>query len=337
MTGPLYVPVLPTRPHAVAAYSRLQPDAQNMLAPVWNLPPRPGLPPTELAAQVTRDLAAVSKVQRYRAAWVDAPFAGAEELPVLAELMREASSFGLLRPVTGPGRPEAQKAMALETARTSGGGLGIRVRVLGEWDSRTSDDVRELLERSDPADRVDLLLDLGAVSADRPDAAKEALRALDSLVPLAPWRTAAVLSGGFPNVSADMLDHGLCEVPRADWHVWHEIGASARSYRRLLSYGDYGTQPAIAISRVPRSGGGPSWGFLRYTLDDTFVLGRMLASGNGRTAHNRAIAAEYLALPGFRGPAASSGESWLRDCTLGVGRGGRATSVHGCGSGTYST
>ncbi|WP_455569842.1 beta family protein [Streptomyces roseus] len=268
------------------------------------------------------DLAAVSRVQRYRPAWLDAPFAGTEELPVLAKLLPEAGSFGPLRPVTGPGRPEAQQAVALETARAAGDGLGVRVRVLGEWDSRTSDDVRHLLQRSDPVVRVDLLLDLGAVRADRPDAGKEALRALDSLVPLAPWRTAAVLGGGFPHVSADMLDHGLCEVPRTDWRIWHEIGVSGRSYRELLSYRDYGIQPAEAISRAPRSGGGPSWGFLRYTLDGSFVLGRMLASGNTRTARNRAIAHEYLAHPGFRGAAASGGESWLRDCAQGLGRGG---------------
>ncbi|MFF5444242.1 beta family protein [Streptomyces sp. NPDC012888] len=323
MTGLLYVPVLPTRPHAVDAYSRLRPEAQNASAPVWNLPPRPGLAPAELAAQVRKDLAAVSRVQRYRPAWLDAPFAGEDETSVLAELMPEASAFALLRPVTGPGRPEAQQAVALATARTAGDGLGVRVQVPGEWDGRTSGEVRHILERSDPAVRVDLLLDLGAVRADRPDAGKEALRALDSLVPLAPWRTVAVLSGGFPLVTADDLDGGMCEVPRAEGHVWQEIAAGARAYRGMLSYGDYGIQPAEAIGLPPRSGGGgPSWGLLRYTLDGAFVIGRMLASGHDRDAHNRAIARELLAHPGFRGPAASSGESWLRDCAHGIGRGG---------------
>ncbi|MEV7556105.1 beta family protein [Streptomyces sp. NPDC089795] len=328
MAGPLYVPVLPTRPHAVGAYSRLRPDVQNTLTPVWNLPPHPGLSPTELAAKVRQDLAAVSRGQRYHPAWLGAPFAGEEEIPVLAELMSEASAFGLLRPVTGPERHEAQQATALEAARTAGDGLGVRVRVPGEWDGRTSDDVRRLLERADPVVRVDLLLDLGAVRADRPDAGKEALRALDSLIPLAPWRTAAVLSGGFPNVTADMLEHGLCEVPRTDRNTWHEIAAGGRAYRELLSYGDYGVQPAEAISQPPRpAGGGPSWGFLRYTLDEAFVLGKVLASGDGRTAHNRATAHEFLAHPGFRGPTASSGETWLRDCALGLG--GRGTGNFG--------
>ncbi|MFC9244723.1 hypothetical protein ACFT7S_12025 [Streptomyces sp. NPDC057136] len=38
--------------------------------------------------------------------------------------------------------------------------------------------------------------------ADRDEAAKEALRALDALMPLAPWRT-AMLSSAFPVVTAD--------------------------------------------------------------------------------------------------------------------------------------
>ncbi|WP_328775739.1 beta family protein [Streptomyces goshikiensis] len=323
MAGSLYVPVLPARQHAVDAYSRLRPDIQNTLSPVWNLPPRPGLHRAELASKVRRDLAEVSKVQRFRPGWVDAPFAGTEEEAVLAALMPDASIFGALRPVTGPERSEAQQAVALATALTAGDGLGIRVRVPREWDGRGCDDVQLLLERVGPEVRVDLLLDLGAVGADRPDAGKEALRALDALVPLGAWRTAAVLSGGFPKVTRDMLDQGLCGFPRTDQAVWHEIAGSDRAYRGLLTYGDYGVQPADAISRSPGpAGGGPSWGVLRYTLDGAFVLGRMLAAGDGRAAHNRATCRELFEHAGFRGPKASSGESWLRDCAGGLGSGG---------------
>ncbi|WP_327382822.1 MULTISPECIES: beta family protein [unclassified Streptomyces] len=323
MSGPLYVPVLSARPHAADAYARLRPDVQNALMPVWNLLPRPGLQPAELVEKIRKDLAVVSKVQRYRPAWLDAPFASEDEAPVLAELLPEASALGPLRPVTGPGRPEAQQTVALATARTSGDGLGIRVRVPGEWDERTTDRVRDLLERADPVVQVDLLLDLGTVRADRPDAGKEALRALDALVPLAPWRNAAVLSGGFPDVTADLLDRGLYEEPRSDWRMWHEIRDSGRAYRMLLSYGDYGIQPAATITRPPSSGkGGPSWGFLRYTAGDAFMLGKMLARGDGRIEHNRATARELLAHPGFRGPAAGAAEGWLRNCAHGLGTGG---------------
>ncbi|WP_327133913.1 beta family protein [Streptomyces sp. NBC_01343] len=48
------------------------------------------------------------------------------------------------------------------------------------------------------------------------EAAKEALRALGALMPLTPWRTAVVLSGAFPAVTADMLEHGLRAEPRMD-------------------------------------------------------------------------------------------------------------------------
>lgn len=69
MAGPLYIPVLQTRPHAVGAYSRLWPEAQNALTPVWNLPPRPGLPPAELTAEVRKDVVAVSAGESYSPWW----------------------------------------------------------------------------------------------------------------------------------------------------------------------------------------------------------------------------------------------------------------------------
>jgi hypothetical protein len=94
---------------------------------------------------------------------------------------------------------------------------------MGEWDGRAVEAVRDLLVRADLTARVDLLLDLGSVLADRPNACKEALRALDALIPLAPWRTAATLGGGFPDVTAEMLEQGMREEPCTDWHMWREI------------------------------------------------------------------------------------------------------------------
>lgn len=327
MSGPLYIPVLPTRPHAADAYRRLRPAIQNAVAPIWNLPPRPGLPRDALAAAVSRDLALVTKSQRYRPAWLDAPFADESEIPILTELLPLASSLGPLRPVTGPGRSEAQQVGALTSARMSGDGLGIRVQVPGEWEGDLTDAVRDLLRRVDPAVPVDLLLDLAAVCAGRRDAGKEALHALDFLVPLVPWRKVAVLGGGFPHVTRDLLEEGLGEEPRADWQVWNEISESGRAYLSMLTYGDYGIQPAAALARTPRSGnGGPPWGVIRYTTDRFFILGKMLTRGAERTAHNRAVTRQVLEHPRFRGPSAGSAEAWLRDCAYGLGSNGTGNS-----------
>lgn len=327
MAGPLYVPVLPTRPHAAEAYRRLRPDVQGAVAPVWNLPPHAGLPLSELALAFQKDVSIAAKVQRCRPAWLDAPFADETQMPVLVAILREASVAGPLRPVTGPGRPLSQQTSALDTALRSGDGIGIRVRMPGEWDLKSTELVRDLLARAGATVRVDLLLDLAGVLFDRPDAGKEALRALDALVPLAPWRTVVTIGGGVRQATLDMLDPGMCEEPRTDWEMWREVAESGRAYLPLLTYGDYGVQPAAALARDPLSGkGGPPWGVLRYTTDGSYVLVKTLARGEGRVAHNRAAAGQLVTLPAFRGPAAGAAETWLRDCASGVG-----------GTGNFST
>ncbi|MDI5961200.1 beta family protein [Streptantibioticus silvisoli] len=322
MAGPLHVPVLPTRPHAADAYRRLHPDVQRAVAPLWTLPPHAGLPPSALAVALEKDLAVVAQVQRYSPAWFDAPFADETQTGAIASILRKAAATGPLRLVTGPGRPLAQQVSALETALRSGNGngIGVRVRVPGEWDFAVTEQVRDLLGRAGPTLRVDLLLDMAGVLADRPDAGKEALRALDALVPLAPWRTVATIAGGVRPATLDMVDPGLREEPRTEWEMWREVADSGRACLPLLTYGDYGVLSAAALARDARSGnGGPPWGVLRYTTERSHVLVKTLAKGEGRIAHNRAAAQQLTALPDFRGAVAGAAEVWLRDCASGVG------------------
>ncbi|MGW4159217.1 beta family protein [Streptomyces sp. NPDC004788] len=320
MSEPLYVPVLPVKRHARQAYRQLSPAVQAAVVPLWNLPPRAGLHPDALAIGVREDLWSVRKSHRHHPAWVDAPFADEAQLSVLADALSQDADVSPLRPVTGPDRSEAHQAAMLEHARSTGNGLGIRVMMPGEWDDVLGHAVRDLVARVDPAVEADLLLDLGAVRADRTDAAKESLRALDALVPLTPWRTAAVLGGGFPEVTARLVEHGTAVEPRWDWLVWRDLNRSDRGFVRGLAYGDYGIESSRSIARGPSSGsGGPPWGVLRYTTDESFVLLKVPTGGPDRTAAIRAAAREVLALPDFRGAAASKGETWLRDCAHGQG------------------
>ncbi|MFD8864047.1 beta family protein [Streptomyces sp. NPDC059590] len=319
MSEPLYVPVLSVRQYARMAYEHVWPDIQAAMAPLWNLPPCPGLPPAALkTARWQKELNRVRGAHRRHPGWLDAPFAEEAQIPALAEILSECTGLSrLLRPVTGPKRIEAQQSAALETARRYGCGVGIRVCVPGEWDSDTTEEVGQLLGQAEPDLPVDLLLDLGSVLPSRPDAGKEALRALDALRPLASWRTTAVLGGGFPQVTDDMLELGeLHEEPRADWHMWHEVRASGRAYLSRLTYGDYSVQPVTALTQE-QGGGAPPWGLLRYTTDDWFVLCKVLTGGPDRTAGIRAAAGRFRDLPEFRGATASAGETWLRDCADG--------------------
>lgn len=284
---------------------------------------------TGLDTAVDKLVGPVSKVQSRQEAWLDTPFAEDSQVWQLADTLSVYSELGRLRPVTGPERSGAQQTAALRTAHRCGCGVGIRVRVPGEWSDGITEAVRALLARARSLVPVDLLLDLGSVLADRPDAGKEALRALDALVSLAEWRTTAVLAGGFPRVTADMLDGGLREDPRTDWHMWKEVRASGRSYAAALSYGDYGVQPTSALAQAPRdSSGGPAWGFLRYTTDRSFVLCGTLARGTDRIEVNRRAARRILDLAEFRGPGAGDGEQWLYDCANGPLTDSRGTGNH---------
>ncbi|MGY1439706.1 beta family protein [Streptomyces reniochalinae] len=327
MSGPLYVPVLPARPHAVAAYRRLRPDVRAALMPLWNLPPLPAVGSARLEAAVRKFVAPVSGVHRHHDGWIDAPFAEDAQISGLADALSAYSELGRLRPVTGPERTEAQQTAAVEVARRCGCGVGVRVRVATEWDGGTAEAVRMLLARACSTVPVDLMLDMSSVLGDRPGAGKEALRALDALFALAPWRTAAVLGGGFPRVTGDMLEQGLREEPRTDWHMWSEIRASGRTYLPSLGYGDYGVQPVGALAQVPQPDrkGGPPWGFLRYTTGNAFLLCKVLTRGTERIAVNRRAARQILGLPEFREATGGAGEHWLRACADGPATSGRGT------------
>uniref|UniRef100_A0AAU3H3I7 Beta family protein n=1 Tax=Streptomyces sp. NBC_01401 TaxID=2903854 RepID=A0AAU3H3I7_9ACTN len=148
------------------------------------------------------------------------------------------------------------------------------------------------------------------------------------MVPLASWRTTAVLGGGFPQVADGSMEIGdLHEEPRSDWQMWHEIRSSGRGYGPSLVFGDYGIQPASALAQLP-AGGGPPWGVLRYTVENSFVLCKVLTGGPDRTAVVRTAARRIRHLADFRGAAASAGEAWLRDCADGSMADSEGTGSH---------
>ncbi|MBL1084174.1 beta family protein [Streptomyces actinomycinicus] len=326
MSAPLYVPALPTRRHATAAYRALTPDVQRLVAPLWTLPPRPGVPTRQLAERIIRDAGDVTAAQRHGPAWLDAPFADDADAAVLADaLPPEWWDHRNLRPVTGPGRPSVQQSLALAVARRHQGGLGIRVRLPGEWSDRTALDVDALLGRLPTGHPADLFLDLGTVLPDRPDAAKDALRALDALVPLTSWCSVTVLAGGFPEPPDDFREGIPYEAPRTDWETWHEIRHSERAYLPLLRYGDYGIHPATYVAQTPsaRNGGAP-WGVLRYTTARSYHLAKV-PYGRQYDDTNRQAARCLTGLAGFRGAGTGAGERWLRDRE----RGATDTGNHG--------
>lgn len=197
MPGPLYVPVLPVRAHAASAFGKLDAQTADRTAPLWTLPVIGG-GAGRPAESVQKALRSAVRVQQHRVAWLDAPFTSLDDDPY-AELLRHHWSDTPLLPVADPARPRSHQALAAECAAEAGGGLGVRIRVPGAFRDELAAHTEALLAYVGAGVPVDLLLDLQAVLPARPDAAKEAMRALDELVPLAAWRTVALLSGGFPD------------------------------------------------------------------------------------------------------------------------------------------
>lgn len=330
MSGPLYVPVLPVRQHAVAAVKDLTPWTRDRIAPLWTLPVMTAEDADELQQAVDKELGRVAAVQKYTSAWLDAPYAELDEAPY-ANLLPFYWSHTALRPVTAPELPASHQALAAHSAREGGNGLGIRIRLPNTWNDELAEHTEALLARMDREVRVDLLLDLQAVLPGRPDAGKEGLRALDALVPLASWRTVVVLSGGFPDTVDGLLDRDRGDVDRTDWEAWHEIRASGRSYGEAVRYGDYGTLPARNLGRAADDGDRSPYGLLRYTTDRSFLLARFWAENRGESGVTREAARWIIESPEFRGERASKGELWYQQCS-------RTTGSKGTGNaGTWNT
>ncbi|MFI1654313.1 hypothetical protein ACH4ZU_05110 [Streptomyces sp. NPDC020472] len=337
LSEPLYVPALPARPSALAAYAGLAPDVRAVVAPLWTVPPRvgrertPACPPprpldpdpTALGHHARHALALVARVQRDRPAWVDTchverepgfPGPGAGRPP--------------LRPVTGIERDPAQQTACAEAARAGGTGLGIRIRrsavdgaaadTRTSAGERTAEALRRLLERIAFARcPVDLLLDLGAVDEDR-GADRTALHALDVLGPLHPWRTVVLLAGAFPRTRPERCGTRLAETYRADRLLPGPLRPAGGASGPRPLHGDYGAHDPASADRVSDTGGDPFRGALRYTADHAFLIGEVPAeSGHHLTV--RALAREIVASPAFRGARHSEGDRWLQACADGRG------------------
>ncbi|MEV5881408.1 hypothetical protein AB0L74_01510 [Streptomyces sp. NPDC052020] len=318
MSGPLYVPVLPVRPHAVAAVKDLAQWTRDQMAPLWTQPVMTAADADELQQAVDKEVGRVAAVQKYTWAWLDAPYAELDKTPYV-NLLPFYWSHTALRPVTDPDRPASHQTVAAHSAREGGNGLGIRIRLPNTWNDGLAERTAALLARTDPEVRVDLLLDLQAVRPGRPDAGKEALRALDALVPLTSWRTVAALAGGFPDDIDGLLERDRGDADRIDWETWYEIRASGRSYAEAVRYGDYGTLPARNLSRAADDGDRSPFGLLRYTTARSFLLARFWAGKRGETGVTREAARWITESPDFRGEGASKGDLWYRQCARTTG------------------
>jgi hypothetical protein len=173
-----------------------------------------------------------------------------------------------------------------------------------------------------PAD-VDLMLDAGAIAD---DAALDLDRGLlQQVLPTLPylddWRRIVVLSGAFPASLRDVPVQQLRRLPRLDWRLW----LSVRAFARQLSYGDYAVANAETVEELARPAVIPRYAQLRYTSDDTFVVGRGGDLNRLGDAEMYALCSRLTRAAEWEGRSFSSGDEWIDDRAQGSGNAGNYT------------
>ncbi|MFB6837665.1 hypothetical protein [Streptomyces sp. NPDC056361] len=332
-TEPIYVPALPARRNALAAYGALAPDVRAAVTPLWTVPPRVGPqrtpghgrphPPDPdalaLGSHVHRVLAGIARAQRDRPAWVDTRH-------VESGPRAFATGPPPLRPVTGTERAAWQQVACAEAAAAGGGGLGVRVRPSrAVSDERWAENVVRLLHRIAFARcPVDLLLDLGPVDDTDHGAHRRALHALDLLGPLHPWRSVVLLAGSFPRTRPEGYGAALTETGRADRDLRDLLRHTNGGLGPQPVYGDYGAHDPASADRVSDTGDDPFRGAVRYTTTRTFLVGEVRADGPDHHLTVRAHARDIVDTADFRGAAYSRGDRWLQACADGSGPPGTA-------------
>ncbi|MEU7434112.1 hypothetical protein AB0B07_25275 [Streptomyces sioyaensis] len=334
MVEPLYVPVLPMKQNALGAYASLARSVRARTSPLWTIAPRtgplrslghrPATPvdpdPAALTEWLRGKVTDVMRAQQAVPAWLDAFQVEDEPGPVTAGVWALLADSPL-RPVTGIERAEWQTTACAELARASGNGLGIRVLLTGLPDERRAHAVQVLLDRigTPSSIAVDLLLDLGAVTDEHHLADKWARRALELFGPLHQWRTVVMMAGAFPRNLPESFHAPPEEAHRFVWDAWHMVRHARAEHPLHVTYGDYGAHHTGGADQPSDGGGGPPWGVLRYTTERTFLLIKAPTKGRDRSVVVRSLARQLVEAPDFRGPLASDGERWLRDCAYGGG------------------
>ncbi|MFJ5258979.1 hypothetical protein ACIQAC_00685 [Streptomyces sp. NPDC088387] len=330
MVEPTYVPVLPVRPRAWAAYEALDPRVRRRTEPLWTLTPHHGperprderydLDPNDDPAELERWL--TPKVDRLVEAtdsmpgWLDAVHVESRVRGSAAALWRLASRCNL-RLVTGPERDPTLQRHTADLAFLGGRGLGIRLLVDEPPEEHSAACLLDMVDRLclQPS-TTDLILDMGAV-AFGDESVKSAIAAVDVLGTLRRWRTVVLVAGAFPRSPEDGPGApGMYAVPRHDHHLHGSVHAARPSLPRSVVYGDYSVEHAGAAGIPPLAHRyGPPSGLFRYTTPDSFLIARApLRGGPDRADRVRAAARSMTEAGPFRGAGYSEGEQWMQKC-----------------------
>jgi T4 beta protein len=317
-----YVPLLKGKQGEFSALRELGPVARRLVTPAIQV--FPGRDDAKLdrdIRQLARAWADESPVL-VDTSWLD-PSATSVHPLLAASSSAQRARLSLI-PVVHGGSDVVYRAAARQLVARHRSGAALRV-IPAHWLPANVGRVLDGLLADvavAPAD-VDLILDAGPIADDAALALDEGLlqQVLPTLPYLDEWRRIVVLSGAFPASLRDVPLQQLRRLARRDWRLWQGV----RTFTRPLAYGDYAVANPETVEELVRPAVIPRYAQLRYTTDDTFVVGRGGDLNRLGDEEMYALCGRLTRVPEWEGRSFSSGDEWIDDRAQGSGNAGNYT------------
>lgn len=268
--GPPYVPVLKVKRGEKKALSLLPMAARKRVVPILDIVENPSNRPlVEHLGTAFRGLP--SSLVGYPRCFIDVREIEDDDPSATDMVLKRAQAEGMrASPVTGITRTNGVAAALAYSAH----GLGLRLLRCEFERGNLAFALQSFLgQHGLVPERIDLILDLGAVSDMIAHGISTLTRAFLADIPeLTRWRTVSIVACAFPMSMRGVGRHTYKEVDRSEWLSWRDdIHPYQQVCGRTLVFGDYVIQhPAGVENFDPRTM--PVSATIRYALDDAWIL-----------------------------------------------------------------
>ncbi|MDX6699475.1 MAG: hypothetical protein QOE65_2872 [Solirubrobacteraceae bacterium] len=320
-----YVPVLKGRAGEFAALREADERVRSSLTPLIEIPPVPWDFEAERPAKNTGDHVA-GIAEALRGAWgierrlfLDAALLASEDLiegrHPLAHVVESTRGLGVLVvPVWGLERGTPYLDAVRDAIASDERGACLR---LESDDLEEPEDMPERIRGAlnavglGPSD-TDLIVDLGAITAEQRWTGATARLLLSALPTPQDWRSLTLVASSFPLDLSGFQRETIGSTPRAEWQMWRALHARRHRLDRLPTFGDYAiSHPApreVDPRIIQRSAS------IRYTVDEDFLIakGRSVRLHGAEQQHD--LAATLAERPEYHGESFSAGDRHIAAC-----------------------
>lgn len=315
-----YVPVLKGRQGEYGALAEADPGVRQNATPLIEIPSIPWDFAAEEPAKSSRDH--VSGVaETLNNSWsgrvfLDAGLLADEDLiddrHPLALILEGAANLGLeVVPVAGLTRGEKYTDAVGEALDRDSHGACLRLE--GE-DLEEPEELPVILVEAlnrfglSPGG-VDLVVDLGAITAEQQWAGATVRLLLAALPQVSEWRTLTLVASSFPLDLSAVKAESVAPHPRAEWTTWRALYDRGDRIERIPTFGDYAiSHPApreVDPRIIQRSAA------IRYTVEDEFVVAKGRSIRQYGADQHYDLAAQITGRPDFHGDGFSWGDSYI--------------------------